>query len=549
MRNIIKLSFVTLLVLFISACDNTELEGLLDNPNAVSPDKAELDLLYNNVVLRFKDFAYTAGNVPMPLIRMRHMFGPRYDNAIAPGSGDGLWQNAYSDLIPDIDLIIQLAEPEALNTFSGSVKVMKAYILFTLVDLFGDIPYSEAFQGVENPSPIADDDEAVYNLALGILDAGIADLGSPKGTPSNDLYYDGSAAKWLKLANTLKLRYYIQTRLATNNVSAVNALMDQVISSSSDDFVFQYGNNRTNPASRHPKYGSYETGGGDYMSNYYMWQFFGEKVNEDPRLRYYFYRQDCDETDEDLFTLDCVPLPYPIHWPPGFPWCTASLDFGDPNGLYNGYWGRTHGNEDGIPPDGIKRTTWGLYPAGGKFDADDCTGIDNAGTDGGLGAGIHPILLSSWVDFLKAEAVLTMGANGDAAALLESGIRGSIAKVMSFSSVSAVPAAFVPDQAAIDAYVNEILSDYGAADDDGKLNVIVSEFRKAAHGNGLDIYNAYRRTGKPAGMQPTRIEDPGAFPRIFWYPSSYVDRNAKATQRANLEDQVFWDTNPAGFIY
>lgn len=549
MRNIIKLSFVTLLVLFISACDNTELDGLLDNPNAVAPDKAELDLLYNNVVLRFKDFAYTAGNVTMPLVRMRHMFGPRYDNAVAPGTGDGLWQNAYSDLIPDIDLIIQLAEPEALNTFSGSVKVMKAYILFTLVDLFGDIPYSEAFQGVENPSPIADDAETVYGIALGILDAGIADLGSPKGSPTNDLYYEGSAAKWLKLANTLKLRYYIQTRLTTNNVSAVNALMDQVISTSSDDFVFQYGNNRTNPNSRHPKYGAYETGGGDYMSNYFMWQFFGEQVNEDPRLRYYFYRQDCDETNEDLFTLDCVPLPYPIHWDPGFPWCTASLDFGDPEGLYSGYWGRTHGNEDGIPPDGLKRTTWGLYPAGGKFDADDCTDIANSGTDGGLGAGIHPIVLSSWVDFLKAEAVLTMGANGDAAALLESGIRTSIAKTLSFSTVSAVPAAMVPSQDAIDAYVNEILSDYSAADDDGKLNIIIGEFRKAAHGNGLDIFNAYRRTGKPAGMQPTRTTDPGAFPRIFWYPSSYVDRNAKATQRANLEEQVFWDTNPAGFIY
>lgn len=546
MRYILKLSFATLLVFFMSSCENAlELEGLLSDPNAVTADKAELDLVYNRVVLDFRNFAYNAGNISMPLVRMRHMFGPLYINSVSPTTFDGLYTNAYSNLIPDIDLIIDLSTPDALNTISGSVKVMKAYILFTLVDFFGDIPFSEAFQGVENPSPAADDDESVYTAALGILDEAISELKSPKGAPANDLYYGGDAGKWLKFANTLKLRYYVQTRLVNNNVSAVNALMDQVISSSSDDFEFNYGNERDNPNSRHPDYNaSYEVGGGDYMSNYYMWQMFAEKETEDPRIRYYFYRQDCDETNEDLFTLDCVPLPYPFHWTPGFPFCTATLY--DEN--YTGYWGRTHGNEDGIPPDGEKRTLWGLYPAGGRFDADDCVSAKEGGVDGATGQGIAPIMLASWVDFLKAEAVITMGANGDAAALLESGIRKSIAKVMGFSSRSTVDPNFVPGDDQIEAYVAEVLADFNAADADGQLQILMTEFRLAAHGNGLDIFNGYRRTGKPSGMQPTRTVDPGPFPRTFWYPSSYVDRNAKATQRSDLNTQVFWDTNPAGFI-
>lgn len=547
MRYILKLSFATLLVFFMSSCENAlELEGLLSDPNAVTADKAELDLVYNRVVLDFRSFAYNAGNISMPLVRMRHMFGPLYINSVSPTTFDGLYTNAYSNLIPDIDLIIDLSAPDGLNTISGSVKVMKAYILFTLVDFFGDIPFSEAFQGVENPSPAADDDESVYNAALAILDEAITELQSPKGAPANDLYYDGDAGKWLKFANTLKLRYYIQTRLVTNNVSAVNALMDQVISSTSDDFVFNYGNERDNPNSRHPDYNaSYEVGGGDYMSNYYMWQMFAEKETEDPRIRYYFYRQDCDETNEDLFTLDCVPLPYPFHWDPGFPFCTATLY--DEN--YTGFWGRTHGNEDGIPPDGEKRTIWGLYPAGGRFDADDCESAKEGGVDGATGQGIAPIMLASWVDFLKAEAVIAMGANGDAAALLESGIRKSIAKVMSFSSRSSVDPAFVPGSDQIEAYVAEVLANFNAAaSPDDQMQILMTEFRLAAHGNGLDIFNAYRRTGKPSGMQPTRTVDPGAFPRTFWYPSSYVDRNAKATQKSDLETQVFWDTNPAGFI-
>lgn len=552
MRNILKLSLCTLLVIFMSACDNlTELDGLLDNPNAVTADKAELDLVYNQVVIDFRDFAYTASDITMQFVRMRHMFGPLYDNATSPATFNGIWNEAYSNLFPDMDLVIDIASADGLNTFTGSVKVMKAYVLMTLVDLFGDVPFSEAGQGVENPSPAADDDAAVYAAALGLLDEAIGELGSPKGTPANDLYYGGDAGKWLKLANTLKLRYYVQTRLVDNNTSAVNALMSSTISSASDDFAFPYGTERNNPFSRHPKYGAYETGGGNYMSNWMMWEMFGDKETEDPRLRYYFYRQDCDEYGEDLFTLDCLDFQLPLHFAGTYrgPYCTASNDkFGDPEGEYGGYWGRTHGNEDGIPPDGLKRTTWGLYPAGGKFDADDCTDIGNAGVDGGLGAGIHPIMLSSFVDFLKAEAVLTMGANGDAAALLEDGIRKSIAKTMSFSSVATVDAAFVPSDMQIEAYVSEVLEAFNAADADGKLQLVVNEYRLAAHGQGLEIFNAYRRTGKPAGMQPTRVADPGAFPRTFWYPASYVDRNAKASQRPNLEEQVFWDTNPPRFI-
>jgi hypothetical protein len=36
----------------------------------------------------------------------------------------------------------------------------------------------------------------------------------------------------------------------------------------------------------------------------------------------------------------------------------------------------------------------------------------------------------------------------------------------------------------------------------GRLNVIVSEFMVSLYGNGIDAYNAYRRTGAPTTMQP-----------------------------------------------
>jgi hypothetical protein len=51
----------------------------------------------------------------------------------------------------------------------------------------------------------------------------------------------------------------------------------------------------------------------------------------------------------------------------------------------------------------------------------------------------------------------------------------------------------------------------------GRLNVIVSEFMVSLYGNGIDAYNAYRRTGAPTTMQPNLELNPGGFIRSFIY--------------------------------
>ncbi|MCB0639727.1 MAG: SusD/RagB family nutrient-binding outer membrane lipoprotein [Lewinella sp.] len=564
MKNIFKLSFLALLALAFSGCDNLKLEELLDNPNEVTPDRAELDLVFNAAMLDFKDFVDEVSDETMPYVRMTAMDGGFfYLNQDSPTSFDFLWGLAYADILPDLNLIIDNAsDPErGLTTYSGIAKTMKAYVLFTLVDLFGDVPYSEALQGVTNPNPKADDDDAVYAAAKELLESALADFASPKGSLSDDLYFDGTAAAWEKLANTLLIRYHVNTRRVGGSGSAIDAIVStgKIIDASNEDFQFQYGTNRNLPDSRHPYYSDgYENGGPSwYMSNYMMWQMFGDKNNEDPRLRYYFRRQDGFEDNENQFTLDCTTAPYPSHWPDGYPWCTASGDYGDPDGEYGGYWGRSHGNADGIPPDDLKRTAWGLYPGGGAFDnlpkviededvGDDTWQVSNAGTDGARGAGIQPIFLSSWTHFMLAEAALTMGTSGDARALFETGMRQSISKVMNFNT-SVVDNAFVPSAADVDAYVNEVLARYdGAVNDEARLDIVMNECRLACHGNGLEPFNGYRRTGYPSGMEPKRENDPNDhFPRTLWYPSDFVNLNSSISQRPNVTtDRVFWDTLP-----
>jgi hypothetical protein len=537
MKSIIKCLGLCSILAFTGCLDL----DLQNNPNEVTEENASLDLYLNSIQLAYADFSHRSSDLAMPVVRQRAMTGGnQYDNAYNPQSFNGIWSLAYSRLLTDLDEVIRLAAEGGFTYHGGIAKVIKANVLMTLVDMFGGVPYANALQGLENPNPSPDNDEAVYAAALGLLDEAITDLSAGGANPALDMYY-GSANGWVKAANSLMLKHHLNTRLVNESGSktAINALIDggNLITSAADDFQFTYGTNRSNPDSRHPYYtAQYETNNGQYMSNFLMWSMYLENTVVDPRLRYYFYRQDGDVTDEDQFTLDCVSGPRPAHYPDYMPFCTASDD---------GYWGRDHGNDDGIPPDGTKRTVYGMYPAGGKFDDDSFASTKNGGVDGAGGAGITPIMLASYVDFMLAEASLTMGTTGDARTYLLGGITKSVAKVTGFGAAGE---ALAPTQQDMDAYINSAMVRYdAAADDEARLNVIMREYWVASFGCGMEAYNGYRRTGYPADMQETREVDAGTFPRLMLYPESFVNLSSNGNQHA-IDTQVFWDNNQAGFI-
>jgi hypothetical protein len=277
------------------------------------------------------------------------------------------------------------------------------------------------------------------------------------------------------------------------------------------------------------------------MSNYFMNLLLVDYPTIDPRRRYYFYRQQtANPTDPNL--LDCIGTSRPDHWPNDIytPYCQLT-------GIGTGYWGRDHGDDDGIPPDGTRRTIWGLYPIGGRFDSN--AGGGQTQNSGGRGAGISPIMLSFFTDFMLAEAALSLGTGANARTLLESGVRGSISKVMGFNTeigyaFSTTETGLVPSATTVDAYVGNVLARYDAApNDEGRLAVVIGEFYKATFGNGFEAYNMYRRTGYPANLQPTLEPQPGEFVRSYLYPANYVNRNINANQKPGLGTgvRVFWD--------
>lgn len=565
-------------LLSITSC-NKSFDPLLTNPNYPSTSTADVDLYLNKVQLDFNGFFNGVSGAAGSLSRQTIWYGPFYNNAYTPSSFDGIWSTAYQGVLANAEALIPLAQAQKKYIHSGMAKVLEAYTLGTLVDVFGDIPYTEAIKGADNTTPAADQGANVYKAVLTLLDDAIADLNNAASAagPKVDLYYSGTKANWVTLAKTLKLKFLMQTRLVdAGAASKIQALLTEndLIKTAAQDFVFRYGKSLA-PDSRHPDYaGDYNNnGGGNYLSNYFIWEVASEKYGGivtgvsstsvpasigDPRLRYYFYRQTLTYAWANEQSCPCIlksqygEATYPV-WYPSVPDQTPFCVVGG-----RGYMGRDHGDNSGGPPDGAYKTQHGIYPAGGEFDYSQ--GKQVALNAGAGGNGISPIWLSSFTAFLKAEAVLALGLDAGAtgAALLRSAVSQSIDKVVKFPAAigysnSSIPAATLANNTQITNYLDLVDTLYARATTTAdKINVVMKEYHIAAWGNGIEPYNNLRRTGCPKNVQlAVTTATPGFFMRSYFYPSVFVDRNSNAPAQKNpgfAANKVFWDNNPDNFI-
>ncbi len=549
-RFIYGLTLAAGMVLATSCSD--KLDELLENPNAVNATTASPDFLLNSIQLNYQSLWYGVSDRGARLTRQINQGSALYESAYTAGSTNGFWSNAYANILADVNFLLPLAEKSNLQRHMGIAKTIKAMVLMDLVDTYGNVPYSEALDP-SNFSPKVDDGATVYAAALKLLDEASAHFTATTsgGTP-NDYFYARNYTKWNKLVNTMKLKYHLNTKLVNADASknAINALITaNALIGTGDDFVFRFGTTAADPDSRHPKFaGQYTAGGGDYQSTDYMHHLTVEKGFDDPRVRYYMYRQVLSNTT-NVDEQECISQIAPPHYLVGnYPYCNPAGN--------KGYWGRDHLDPDGIPPDGLKRTAYGPFPAGGRYDNSSGAPVSNPAL-GMKGAGIHPIMLAAYVDFMLAEAAITLGTTGNAKTLLQSGIKKHMDYVRAFAVAGAEGAtisAFEPAATftgRVTNYIKYVDAQYdNAATNDAKMSVVGREYWLSLFGNGMESYNLYRRTGKPARMQPGLEAITGPFVRSFLYPNNYMVTNTKAVQKANLASQVFWDKNPASpWIY
>lgn len=160
------------------------------------------------------------------------------------------WNSLYRSVLKNLS-DCQKAIPGQDATFvsqkvkdnqNACAEILNVYTYATLVNTFGDVPYTEAIN-IENVYPKYDGAASIYTSLLGRLDAAIAKITLTEGAfDSNDILYGGDMNGWKTFANTLKLRLGMMLADvdAATAKKTVEAAAAGAISSNADNTVFHY---------------------------------------------------------------------------------------------------------------------------------------------------------------------------------------------------------------------------------------------------------------------------------------------------------------------
>ena len=84
--------------------------------------------------------------------------------------------------------------------------ILMVYTYQRLVDMFGNVPYTEALD-IDNISPAYDDAFTIYKDLISRLNTDLSGLDASNGSfGGDDLYYGGDIGMWKEFANTLKVK-------------------------------------------------------------------------------------------------------------------------------------------------------------------------------------------------------------------------------------------------------------------------------------------------------------------------------------------------------
>jgi Starch-binding associating with outer membrane len=161
------------------------------------------------------------------------------------GYSDAIWQPEYHNIY-DYNFVI--GHSTANSVLPGASMVMKALIFQDLVDMFGNVPYSQAGDPNISISPTYDDAQSIYKNLIGQLDKAITSLKAAQATNDNaaDIMFHGDKAKWVRFANTLKLRILMR-QVPKGDMNYVKSEIDKIASEGSgflqagEDAVIQPG--------------------------------------------------------------------------------------------------------------------------------------------------------------------------------------------------------------------------------------------------------------------------------------------------------------------
>ena len=238
-RTIIALMAV---MIFTSCNDLFNVPDIQKNPNA--PADAPIDVLMSGAMVGLSAVHEdTDARLSMmwggQLAGLSRQHAGFQEYIVAASTFDNSWSILYS-AAANARIIQGKAAPLNNKVALGIAQVMEALLMAKVTSLYGDVPYSQAFNAEQYPTPVFDKQLDVYAALITLLNSAYANLSAPTGAVTLDFIYKGSASKWAAAAKTLQARLYLHLKDYPNAIAAAS----QGISSPANDALVPHGSSQ-----------------------------------------------------------------------------------------------------------------------------------------------------------------------------------------------------------------------------------------------------------------------------------------------------------------
>lgn len=158
---------------------------------------------------------------------------------LTPNRFDAAWNSIYENILNETKVARASAIENGLNHHKAIIDLTEAFALIIAADVWDDIPYSQALQGIDELNPAYDPQSDIYSTAIGFIDGAISLLNGPVGniTPGGeDVFYGGDASAWIKAATGLKAR----ALLHQGDYTQAQSLAASSLESAADNWNYFY---------------------------------------------------------------------------------------------------------------------------------------------------------------------------------------------------------------------------------------------------------------------------------------------------------------------
>lgn len=169
---------------------------------------------------------------------------------------NNVWRDNYVNVLKNLDQSSKIIEayvptfaeqatwPAKKQNQLAILDILKVFTYQTLVDTYGDIPYTQSLDIDKYPLPKYDSASDIYSSLITRLTTDISNLSNSGGTFGvGDIFYKGNVGKWRIFGNSVLLK--LGMSLADVNPTLAQATVNKAISggvmaSSADSCLFQY---------------------------------------------------------------------------------------------------------------------------------------------------------------------------------------------------------------------------------------------------------------------------------------------------------------------